>query len=118
MGGVLVLPDTPARPYVGTGNPPLTYWFDAFQGAYMLLGFHSNMADIAFGGPLVDNMRLPKWFGVIPLFGSQRSIREAWVLTAFQMNAGKPAYLYARGSFDPVDLKLPDPVWSTIRRRH
>ena len=101
-----------AGPYVSIGNPPLTYWFDAFQGAYMLLGFHSNMADIAFGGPLVDNMRLPKLFGLIPLFGSQRSIREAWVLTAFQMNAGKPAYLYARGNFDPVDLKLPDPVWS------
>ena len=99
-----------AGPYVGTGNPPLTYWFNAFQGAYMLLGFHSNMGDIAFGGPLVDNMRLPKFLG-LPLYGAQRSIREAWVLTAFQMNAGKPAYLYARGNFDPVDFKLPDPMW-------
>lgn len=67
--------------------------------------------DLAFGGPLVDNMRLPKWLGIIPLYGLQRSIREAWVLTAFQMNAGKPAYLYARGSFDPVNLKLPDLIW-------
>ncbi len=100
-----------AGPYVGPGDPPLTYWFNAFQGAYMLLGFHSNMGDLAFGGPLVDNMRLPKWLGIIPLYGLQRSIREAWVLTAFQMNAGKPAYLYARGSFDPVNLKLPDLIW-------
>jgi hypothetical protein len=83
-------------PYVGPGNPPLTYWFNSFQGSYMLLGFHSNMADVAFGPRFVDNM--------IP----GRPIREAWVLTAFQMNAGKPAYLYARSSsFNPVNLSLP-----------
>ena len=85
-----------AGPYVGTGNPPLTYWFNSFKGSYMLLGFHSNMADVAFGPRLVSNM--------IP----GRPIREAWVLTAFQMNAGKPAYLYARSStFNPVNLSLP-----------
>jgi hypothetical protein len=101
-----------AGPYVGTGNPPLTYWFNAFQGAYMLLGFHSNMGDLAFGGPLVDNMRVPMLLGFIPMPGLQRSIREAWVLTAFEMNAGKPAYLYARGNFDPVDFRLPDHTYN------
>jgi hypothetical protein len=85
-----------AGPYVGPGNPPLTYWFNSFQGSYMLLGFHSNMADVAFGPRFVYNM--------VP----GRPIREAWVLTAFQMNAGKPAYLYARGSsFNPVNFALP-----------
>jgi hypothetical protein len=85
-----------AGPYVGPGNPPLTHWFNSFQGSYMLLGFHSNMADVAFGPRFVSNM--------IP----GRPIREAWVLTAFQMNAGKPAYLYARSStFNPVNLSLP-----------
>jgi Family of unknown function (DUF6345) len=101
-----------AGPYVGPGNPPLTDWFNSFQGAYMLLGFHSTMGDIAFGGPLIDNMKLPKLFGVIPLFSSQPTIRDAWVMTAFQMNAGKPAYLYAVGNLNPVDYKLPDPAWS------
>jgi hypothetical protein len=100
-----------AGPYIGPGNPPLTHWFNAFQGAYMLLGFHSNMADIAFGGPLIDNMKLPLLFGFVPLYSAQPSIREAWVQTAFQMNAGKPAYLYAVGNFDPVNRKLPDPAW-------
>jgi hypothetical protein len=101
-----------AGPYVGPGNPPLTNWFNAFQGAYMLLGFHGNMADIAFGGPVADNMRLPLLFGVIPLYSAQRSVREAWTLTAFQMNAGKPAYLYAVGNFNPVDFRLPDAVFN------
>lgn len=99
-------------PYIGTGNPPLTYWFDSFKGSYMLLGFHSVMGDIAFGGPLIDNMKLPKLFGIWPLFSAQPTIRDAWVMTAFQMNAGKPAYLYAVGNFNPVDYKLPDPLWN------
>ena len=98
-----------AGPYVGTGNPPLTYWFNAFQGAYMLLGFHSNMGDIAFGGPLIDNMRVPLLFGFAPAPWLQVPVREAWVETAFAMNAGKPAYLYAVGAFDPVNFRLPDP---------
>jgi hypothetical protein len=98
-----------AGPYVSPGNPPLTNWFNAFQGAYMLLGFHSNMADIAFGGPLVDNMRVPLWFGFLPQPSLQLSVREAWVQTAFAMNAGDPAYLYAVGAFDPVNFRLPDP---------
>jgi hypothetical protein len=89
----------------GNVNPPLTKWFNSFRGSYMLMGFHSNMADVAFGPRLVDNMK-PVTFLGITLY--QRSIREAWVLTAFQMNAGKPAYLYARSaSFNPVNLKLP-----------
>lgn len=94
-----------AGPYVGPGNPPLTKWFNSFRGSYMLLGFHSNMADVAFGPRLADNLTPVMFFG-IPLY--QNTIREAWVLTAFQMNAGKPAYLYARSaSFNPVNLKLP-----------
>lgn len=96
-----------AGPYVSYGNPPLSYWFNAFQGAYMLMGFHSNMADVAFGPRFVDNMRMPTFLG-IPFPWLQRSIREAWVLTAFEMNAGDPAYLYAvSNTFSPVNLKLP-----------
>jgi hypothetical protein len=91
-----------AGPFVGPGNPPLTHWFNSFQGSYMLLGFHSNMKDVAFGPRFVDNLVL------FPGVGSLRSVREAWVLTAFQMNAGKPAYLYARSAtFNPVNSKIP-----------
>lgn len=81
-------------------------WFNSFQGAHMLLGFNSNMADIAFGGPFADRMRPITFFG-IDLY--QMTIREAWVLTAFNMNAGKPAYIYAIGTngVNPVDNKLP-----------
>ncbi len=94
-----------AGPYVGPGNPPLTYWFNAFQGAHMLLGFHSNMADIAFGGPLGYNLQEH----CVLWWCSQLTIREAWVKTAFDMNAGKPAYLYAIGTngVNPVNNKLP-----------
>jgi hypothetical protein len=90
------------------GQEPIRKWFNAFQGAHMLLGFNSNMADVAFGPRLVDNMRMPTFFG-IPLPGSQRTIAEAWVQTAFQMNAGKPAYIYAVGTngVNPVNNKLP-----------
>jgi hypothetical protein len=88
------------------GSEPIRRWFGAFQGAHMLLGYNSNMRDVAFGPRLVDNMR-PVTFLGITLF--QRSIREAWVQTAFQMNAGKPAYLYAIGTngVNPVNNKLP-----------
>ncbi len=94
------------------GNEPIRRWFNAFQGAHMLLGFNSNMADIAFGGPLVDNMRMPILFG-IPYPWAQRTIREAWVHTAFNMNAGKPAYIYARGTngVNPANDKLPSPAY-------
>jgi hypothetical protein len=82
-------------------------WFNAFQGAHMLLGFHSNMADAAFGGPLADNMRMPRYFGAdFPLL--QRTIAEAWVQTAFNMNAGLPSYIYATSqSVNPSGNKLP-----------
>lgn len=87
---------------------PIRRWFGAFQGAHMLLGFNSNMADLALGPRLVDNMRMPTFLG-IPFPWAQRTIREAWVQTAFQMNAGKPAYLYAVGTngVNPVNDKLP-----------
>ncbi|MFN2195495.1 MAG: DUF6345 domain-containing protein [Anaerolineales bacterium] len=95
-----------AGPYVGPGNPPLTYWFNAFQGAYMLFGFHTNMADVAFGPRLIQNAK-PFTFLGFTLW--QSSLREAWANTAFQMNAGGAAYLYARRpGFDPVNFKLPD----------
>lgn len=88
-----------------SGSEPIRRWFGAFQGAHMLLGYNSNMRDVAFGPRLVDNMRPVTFFG-ITLF--QRSIREAWVQTAFQMNAGKPAYIYAIGNgVNPVNNKLP-----------
>lgn len=87
---------------------PIRQWFNAFQGAHMLLGFNSNMADVAFGPRLVDNMRMPMFFG-IPFPWAQRTIRDAWVLTAFEMNAGKPAYIYAIGTngVNPVNNTLP-----------
>ncbi len=95
------------------GSEPIRKWFNAFQGAHMLLGFNSLMADIAFGAPLVDNMRMPTFLG-IPFPWAQRTIAEAWVQTAFQMNAGKPAYIYATSaSYNPVGNKLPsigDPI--------
>ncbi len=95
-----------AGPFVSLGNPPITNWIDAFQGAYLLTGFHSNMADVAFGPRFVNNMAPVKFLG-FTLF--QRSIREAWVTTAFQMNAGKPAYIYAvTNSFNPANMVLPD----------
>lgn len=88
-------------------NEPIRRWFNAFQGAHMLLGFNSNMADVAFGGPLVDNMRIPTFFG-IEFTWAQLTIRDAWVKTAFDMNAGKPAYIYATSaSVNPVNNRLP-----------
>lgn len=95
----------------------ISSWFQAFQGAHMLLGYQSNMADLAFGGPLVDNMRIPMFLGIeFPFL--QRSIREAWVLTVFQMNAGKPAYIYAVGTngVNPVNNKLPKPNAALLAR--
>lgn len=91
-------------PYVGSGNPPLTEWFNSFQGSYMVLGFHSVMADIPFGFTLGFNLYNPL-YSVFP--SMQPSIREAWVNTAFAMNAGKPSYLYAVGNFNPVNYRLP-----------
>lgn len=86
---------------------PIRRWFNSFQGSHMLLGFNSNMADVAFGPVLVDNMRLPTIFG-IEFPWAQRTIAEAWVQTAFQLNAGKPAYIYATSaSVNPVGNKLP-----------
>lgn len=90
-------------------NEPIRRWFNAFQGAHMLLGFNSNMADVAFGGQFVDNMRLPTFFG-IEFPWAQLTIAQAWVKTAFDMNAGKPAYIYARSStVNPLNNKLPKP---------
>ena len=92
----------------GAAPTPITRWFNAFQGAHLLMGFNSTMGDIAFGGPLVDNMRMPTLLGVIPMPWAQRTIAGAWVQTAFEMNAGKPAYIYAwRTGVDPSTDKLP-----------
>jgi hypothetical protein len=93
-----------AGPYVGPGNPPLTDWFNSFQGSYMLLGFHSNMGDVPFGSNFGFNMTNIV-YNFFPWM--QPSIAQAWVNTAFQMNAGKPAYLYAVGNFNPENFKLP-----------
>ena len=91
-------------------NEPIRHWFNAFQGAHLLMGFNSNMADISFGGRLVDNMRVPSFFG-IDFPWAQMTIAQAWVTTAFELNAGKPAYIYARGSngANPSTDKLPRP---------
>jgi hypothetical protein len=93
-----------AGPYVGPGDPPLTYWFNSFQGSYMILGFHSTMRDVAFGFQFGINLYNPLYI----LFPSlQPSISQAWVNAAFQMDAGKPAYLYGVGNLNPVNFKLP-----------
>jgi hypothetical protein len=93
-----------AGPYVGPGDPPLTDWFNSFQGSYMVLGFHSNMGDVPFGFSFAFNMSNPLY----TLFPSLKpSISQAWVNTAFQMHAGKPAYLYAVGNLNPENYKLP-----------
>ena len=91
-----------------TPDAPITKWFNAFQGAHMLMGFNSLMGDVAFGPRLVDNMRMPTFLGVIDFPWAQRTIAEAWVQTAFQLNAGKPAYIYATSTtVDPSGNKLP-----------
>jgi Family of unknown function (DUF6345) len=95
-----------AGPYIGPGNPPLTDWFNSFQGSYMVLGFHSVMGDIPFGATLGFNMYNPMYL-IFPWM--QPSVAAAWANTAFQMNAGRPAYLYAVGNFNPVNFKLPKP---------
>jgi len=89
---------------------PIRHWFNAFQGAHLLMGFNSNMADISFGGRLVDNMRMPSFFG-LPLPWTQMTIAQAWVTTAFELGAGKPAYIYALGGngANPEADKLPLP---------
>jgi hypothetical protein len=95
-----------AGPYVGAGNPPLTNWFNAFQGLYMLFGFHTNMADVAFGPRFISNAA-PVTFLGITLW--QNSLRDAWALTAFQMGAGGAAYLYAVSpTMDPSNNRLPN----------
>jgi hypothetical protein len=92
-----------------SGSEPIRRWFDAFQGAHMLLGFNSNMNDVAFGGQLVANMRMPSFHG-IDYHWAQLTIAQAWVKTAFDMHAGKPAYIYARSTtVNPVNDKLPKP---------
>lgn len=91
------------------GSEPIRRWFNAFQGAHMLLGFNSNMADVAFGGQLMNNMRMPSFLG-IDFPWAQLTIAQAWVKTAFDMNAGKPAYIYARSATaNPINDKLPEP---------
>ena len=88
-------------------SAPIRRWFNSFQGAHMLMGFNSLMADVAFGGPLVDNMRMPSFLG-IEFPWAQRTIAQAWVQTAFEMNAGKPAYIWATSaSVNPIGNKLP-----------
>ncbi len=95
--------------FTPASSAPIRDWFNAFQGAHMLLGFNSNMADIHFGGRLVDNMRIPTFLGIFEMPWAQRTIADAWVQTAFEMNAGKPAYLFAIGTngVNPSLEKLP-----------
>ncbi|WP_322817144.1 DUF6345 domain-containing protein [Chloroflexus sp.] len=91
------------------GSEPIRRWFNAFQGAHMLLGFNSNMNDVAFGGQLMNNMRMPSFLG-FDFPWAQLTIAQAWVKTAFDMNAGKPAYIYARSATaNPINDKLPKP---------
>lgn len=91
-----------------TAHRPNSPMVNAFQCANLLLGFNSNMAGVAFGPRLVDNMRMPFFLG-ITFPWAQRTIREAWVQTACSMNASQPAYIYAIdvNSVNPADNKLP-----------
>lgn len=99
-------------------NEPIRKWFGAFRGAHLLTGFNSNMADIAFGAPLMSNMRMPSFFG-IDFPWAQQTIAQAWVSTAFALNAGKPAYIYAVGTngANPINDKLPKPGGSSMPPR-
>ncbi|MDW8215227.1 MAG: DUF6345 domain-containing protein [Roseiflexaceae bacterium] len=91
------------------GSEPIRQWFNAFQGAHMLLGFNSDMSDVAFGGRLVDNMRIPSFLG-IEFPWAQQTIAQAWINTTFQLGAGSPAFIYARNaSANPANDKLPKP---------
>ena len=62
------------------------------------------MKDVAFGSQFAFNLYNPL-YNFIP--SMQPTVSQAWVNTAFQMNAGKPAYLYAVGNLNPVNYKLP-----------
>lgn len=75
-------------------SAPIRKWFNAFQGAHLLLGFHSNMSDIEFGAPFATRMILGR---LVPFMPSM-TIKDAWLATVFAMNAGKPAYIYAVGT--------------------
>jgi hypothetical protein len=99
-------------------SEPIRQWFGAFRGAHLLTGFNSNMADVAFGGPLMSNMRMPSFFG-IDFPWAQQTIAQAWVSTAFALNAGKPAYIYAVGTngVNPISNKLPKPGSSSMPPR-
>ena len=70
----------------------------------MILGFHSVMGDVPFGFTFGFNLKNPM-YTLFPWM--QPSIAQAWVNSAFSMNAGKPAYLYAVGNFNPLNFKLP-----------
>jgi hypothetical protein len=94
-----------------TDAPIFANFNTAFQGADMLLGFNSVMGDVAFGPFLMSNMKAPSWFG-FPIITWQNTIAQAWVLTAFQMNAGKPAYIWVvSDASNPYYDKLPDPTY-------
>jgi hypothetical protein len=98
-------------PDAAADSAPIRRFFPSFSGgARLLLGFNSNMGDVAFGPRFVDNMRVPLFFGFIPMPWAQRTVAEAWVMTAFEMNAGKPAYMWVTGNgVDPFYDRLPGP---------
>lgn len=90
-------------------NEPIRDWFNSFRGSHMLLGFNTNMADVAFGGPFANRAKANFWNILMPW--TQPTLAQAWVQTAFNMNAGKPAYLYAvSASVNPVNDRLPSPL--------
>lgn len=97
--------------FTPAASAPIRSFFNSFAGgARMLLGFNSNMGDVAYGPRLVDNMRVPLMWGVVPMPWAQRTIAEAWVTTAFEMGAGKPAYMWITGNGqNPYYDRLPGP---------
>ena len=92
-----------------TYPPPAFNWLSAFQGARVLVGFNSNMGDVAFGPRLVDNIRAPFFLW------SQRTIIEGWVKTAFDMGAGKPAYIFITGNGTTTSIdRLPPSILQPV----
>ena len=87
-----------AGPYIGPGNPPLTDWFNAFKGSYMVLGFHSTMADVAFGSNFGVNLYNPLYI-IFPFLQPfyKRSLGEH-SLPDERWQAGLPV---RRGQFQP-----------------
>jgi len=100
-----VAQDTPPQPQVLPPNISVYAILPTLIDPDIILSNASLLNGVS-AAPLGFNLYNPMYI-IFPWM--QPSISHAWVNTAFQMNAGKPAYLYAVGNFNPVNFKLPAP---------